>query len=124
MVSRSNLIAGVVLVVLFAGIIAFLAYSRSSPGNYDSFAQCLTDSGAKMYGAFWCPHCSDQKKAFGNSWQYVTYVECSNADRSQNEICNAAGIKGYPTWQFGNGQRGEGFLSFQQLSTYSGCPLP
>ena len=28
-------------------------------------AKHLKESGAKMYGAFWCSHCEDQKETFG-----------------------------------------------------------
>jgi len=27
-----------------------------------TFAKCLTENGAKMYGAYWCTHCENQKK--------------------------------------------------------------
>ncbi|HEY9888334.1 MAG TPA: hypothetical protein V6D02_08030, partial [Candidatus Obscuribacterales bacterium] len=30
-------------------------------------AQHLTAQGATMYGAFWCPHCADQKELFGEA---------------------------------------------------------
>src|SRR3989344_3569664 len=57
------------------GLIAIFLFLWSTPiidfkpGKYDPFAQCLTDNGAKMFGAYWCPHCSDQKKMFGSSWK-------------------------------------------------------
>ena len=27
-----------------------------------------------MYGTEWCPHCQDQKRAFGTSFKYVQYI--------------------------------------------------
>src|SRR5690242_11019622 len=30
-----------------------------------AFAQALSASGTKMYGAFWCSHCNNQKALFG-----------------------------------------------------------
>jgi len=39
----------------------------ASAGTYDTLAQCIADSGAKFYGAFWCPHCQNQKQAFGSA---------------------------------------------------------
>jgi hypothetical protein len=112
------LIVGVIVVAL-----AIFLYTKSpASGRYDSFAQCLTENDVKMYGAFWCPHCQNQKKAFGASWQYVTYIECSLPDgRSQTEFCQRANIKGYPTWEFGDGSRIEGEASFEQLAQRSGC---
>lgn len=43
----------------------------------DSLAKCLSDKGVKMYGAFWCGHCQNQKAEFnGNLEKYNIYVEC------------------------------------------------
>ncbi|MDO8460351.1 MAG: hypothetical protein Q7S74_04535 [Nanoarchaeota archaeon] len=98
--------------------------SVNNDGKYDSFAQCLTEKGVKMYGAWWCSHCQNQKKAFGSSWKYATYVECSTPDgNSQLPVCKDAGIEGYPTWDFGGGVRLSGEVSFDELSQRSGCPL-
>lgn len=91
--------------------------------KYDSFAQCLTEKGAAMYGAYWCPHCQDQKQLFAGSWQYVTYVECDNGANQQTAACTEAGITGYPTWIFADGSRIEGEASLAQLSASTGCPL-
>lgn len=89
--------------------------------NYDELAQCLTESGTKMYGAFWCGHCNAQKEAFGKSWNYVKYIECSTETGQQNQVCAEAGIEGYPTWEFGDGSRLSGKLSFEKLKSKSGC---
>jgi hypothetical protein len=112
---------GAVLVILAVAAAYFLFFG---PGKYDGFAQCLSDKGAKMYGAFWCPHCNDQKDMFGSSWKYAPYVECSNPDRSQNEACDSAGITGYPTWRFADGKEETGLMSFEELSAASGCQFP
>ena len=97
----------------------------SSPSAYDDFAKCLSAKGATMYGAFWCPHCKDQKASFGNSWQYVKYIECSTPDgKNQLDVCKDANIQGYPTWVFADGSRLEGQVSMQELSLKTSCPLP
>jgi hypothetical protein len=97
----------------------------SKPGDYDSFAQCLTNANATFYGTYWCPHCSEQKEEFGKSMKYVNYVECSLPNQAgQTQVCQDAGITGYPTWIFDDGTRLPGKLSFEQLSTLTGCPLP
>ena len=44
------------------------AYSRD-------LALFLKEKGAKMYGAFWCSHCIEQKAPFGARAQ-IPYVEC------------------------------------------------
>jgi uncharacterized membrane protein len=65
-------------------------------------AKHLTQKGAKMYGAYWCPHCFEQKQLFGKqAWEQVSYVECANDAKKnipQPEVCSKAGIKGFPTW--------------------------
>lgn len=91
-------------------------------GELDGFAQCLTDNGVTMYGAYWCPHCQEQKKLFGASWDIVNYVECSLPNRGgQTEACINAGIESYPTWEFADGTRQSGRLSLDQLAQKTGC---
>ena len=54
-----------------------------------------------MYGAYWCPHCADQKEVFGRSFDYVPYIECGiPGSREEAPACNQVGIKHFPTWQF------------------------
>lgn len=89
----------------------------------DAFAKCLTKKGVKMYGSYWCPHCQDEKGMFGDSWKYVTYVECTDYQGGQTKACNDAGISEYPTWDFGNGSRATGELSVDELSAITGCGL-
>ena len=89
----------------------------------DSFAKCLTKDGVKMYGAYWCPDCQDQKGVFGGSWQYVDYVECATVAGGQTQACRDANITGYPTWVFRNGSRETGELSVPELRAMTGCGL-
>lgn len=90
----------------------------------DTFAQCISDSGAKFYGAYWCPHCQAQKKSFNES-KYLPYIECSSADgQSQTKVCIDAKVTGYPTWIFADGSIANGEQSFEELSTKTNCPVP
>jgi len=114
--------------ILLLGVVAFLLFKNNSkPGEYDSFAKCLSESGAKMYGTWWCPHCSNQKKEFGSSWKIFAdaggYIECSTSDKQQTEICKQAGITSYPTWRFSDGSELNGEVDFYRLSQKSGCSL-
>ena len=121
-VSRRNIILGSVAVLAILAVLWFI--EESKPGDYDAFAQCLTESNSTFYGTYWCTHCSDQKEAFGKSMEHVNYVECSLPNMAgQTQACQDAGIRGYPTLVFGDGTRMPGKLSFEQLSTLSGCPL-
>lgn len=115
----------ILAVLVIGGIVGARFWGEAQPGQYDEFAQCIADTDTTFYGAFWCPHCEDQKQLFGNSAKLLPYVECSTADRQgQTQACIDAGIEGYPTWDFPNGERQRGVLSFQQLAEQTGCELP
>lgn len=60
---------------------------------------------AKMYGAFWCSHCNNQKQELGiEASKLFEYVECSkDGVNSQYGLCKSEKIPGFPTWQI-NGQ--------------------
>jgi hypothetical protein len=89
-----------------------------------NFAICLSKSNSTMYGAYWCPHCQNQKKEFGNAFEYVTYRECDpKGPNADPEACQKAGIKGYPTWILADGQRLEGEQALEDLSKATKCPL-
>jgi hypothetical protein len=122
-IPSSHYLYGAALVVV-VGLLVFAVTKETTPSAYDDFAQCLTQDGVKMYGAWWCPHCQNQKKLFGNSFEYLTYVECSTASKSMNQTCKDDGIEGYPTWALGDGTRLSGEQSLQTLSEKSGCELP
>jgi len=63
-------------------------------------ARHLTSIGAKMYAAYWCPHCHDQKQLFGRqALALLTIVECAPDGRnSQTALCQEKKIEGFPTW--------------------------
>ena len=113
------------LIVAVVGV-AYYLFHRSQH-KYDGFARCLGDRGVKMYGAWWCPHCVEQKEKFGASFDYAPYVECGvKGDlKGQNPVCKEDGIKHFPTWQFPpTGERVEKVLSLEVLSDRTGCSLP
>src|SRR5690606_1699273 len=90
--------------ILFVVGVVWLVRTPGRPGQLDAFASCLAEEGATFYGAFWCPHCQNQKAMFGRSARLLPYVECSTPDgRGQLQLCTDAGITGYPTWIFEDG---------------------
>ena len=115
----------VIAVALIAGLIILQQTSNKSagkPGQYDSLATCIAESGATFYGAFWCPHCNNQKKLFEGSDKLLPYTECSNPDgNSQTQVCIDAGIQSYPTWEFADGTRMTGEVSLADLAAKTGC---
>ncbi len=111
--------------IIVLAILGWWAWYMMNPGKYDGFAQCLKEKGAVFYGAFWCPHCAEQKAMFGKSKKYLPYVECSTPDgRGQLQVCDEKGIKGYPTWSFADGASISAVLSFPQLAEKTNCELP
>jgi len=119
-----KIVWGIVILAL-VGLVAYFILVEPKPGKYDEFAMCLEEEGAVFYGAFWCPHCADQKAEFGRSANKIPYTECSTPDgRSQLEVCNEAGIESYPTWEFADGERVSGVLSLEELADKTSCELP
>jgi len=84
-------------------------------------ARHLTSIGAKMYAAYWCPHCHDQKQLFGRqALALLTIVECAPDGRnSQTALCQEKKIEGFPTWEI-NGKMTSGTQTLQQLADVSG----
>jgi hypothetical protein len=115
-------LAAAAIIVIFLIVVA---NRNTSPSRYESFAKCVTDSGAKMWGAWWCPHCSKQKALFEGAFDKINYVECSApGTRAMIQQCKDDGIEGYPTWQFSDGSRLSGEQTLEELSEKTGCVLP
>lgn len=122
---KSTIYFIILIAAIITAMIIFKSSKSSAGEEYNEFAQCLTDSGVKMFGAFWCPHCQNQKKLFGVSWNRINYVECSTPDgNSQTQICIDEKIQSYPTWELADKSRVNGELTLQELSSRSGCQLP
>jgi hypothetical protein len=114
-----------VLIVAAFGLAYYLGYRTQH--KHDAFARCLKDRGVKMFGAYWCPHCVEQKEEFGASFEYVPYVECGiKGDlRGVVQVCRDENIKHFPTWQFPpTGERVERVFPLEELSDRTGCSLP
>ena len=111
---------------LAVACVAYYVYYRSEH-QHDAFVRCLTQRGVKMYGAWWCPHCVEQKEMFGASFQYAPYTECGIIGKTQGQalVCKDEDVKHYPTWQFPpTGERVERVFTLQELSDKTGCALP
>ena len=103
--ARTRRIVTAVLIVAAFGAVIYLGM-RKRGTRLDGFAKCLASKQVKMYGAYWCPHCADQKAMFESSFQYVPYVECGvPGSHDEAPQCKEAGIKHFPTWEFAGGDR-------------------
>jgi len=87
-----------------------------------ALAMHLRKTGVKMYGAFWCGYCARQKERFGRqAFANIRYIECDPRGNNPNrQACTQAGVKGYPTWVFPNGQTFGGLASLSSLANASG----
>jgi len=108
------------------GIVPPAVTTTSGPAQI-ALARHLRQIGAKEYGAYWCPHCHDQKILFGQeAAKIIDYVECDpRGQNSRAEICQAAAenVKGFPTWEI-NGQFYSGTQSLDKLADLSAYTGP
>lgn len=127
---KNRMYLGILTVLVIVVVFVIFAVNRNSVKNpqddeinddlnmLDDFAQCLTNKNAVLYGTEWCPHCTRQREAFGNSVEYITFVDCD----INRDICMEKGITGYPTWIINEKK----YVGTQQLSTLAeitGCEL-
>lgn len=120
-----KILIGLVAAALFIAGIAFWIKENGKPGKLDDFVRCLNERGAVFYGAFWCPHCQNQKKMFGKSEKLLAYVECSTPDgKGQLAVCREKEITGYPTWEFADKSRESGEIPLERLAEKTRCNLP
>lgn len=107
----------------------------------DILANCLTASGAVIYGAYWCSACHYQKYMFAPFHEVINYVDCyfdpeegilddlkqecldvSLVDQTSGE---ERGLMAFPTWTFDTASPHvnymEGAAPFETLAEYSGC---
>lgn len=118
--------AAVAIALLHLNYVGVLGQPPAVEDPYSkALALHLSERGAKMYGASWCPHCIEQKELFGASARRVPYVECSPGGQGtrQASACAAAAIKQYPTWIIG-GQRFEEVLTLPRLAELTGFQPP
>ena len=94
--------------------------AESTPATL-ALAQHLTASGARMYSAYWCPHCHEQKELFGKqATAKLTIIECAPDGRnSQAALCESKKIQGYPSWEI-NGKLDSGVKTLPELALRSG----
>jgi len=124
MKKQSVYIIGIVIfaILLTLGLSLLNNGTATGPGEYDDLAMCLEEKGVKFYGAFWCPHCQEQKKVFGASAKLLPYIECSTGNAAgQLPVCIDAKIDSYPTWEFSDGEMLIGIMELEDLAARAGC---
>lgn len=126
-----RLLVGLLIIASFASCSWFGSGGERPIGVYDEFAQCLYDSGMRMYGSATCSFCARQRNLFGDSFEYVKEIECDPRNpNSEAERCIAKNISKTPTWVLEDVDGNDvyrfdaGVVSLEKLSEVSGCPLP
>ncbi|NJM48078.1 MAG: vitamin K epoxide reductase family protein [Alkalinema sp. RU_4_3] len=144
--SAQGMVPGATAIGDTSGNTFFYVNTPSSDAE-TQLAEHLKAIDAKMYGAYWCPHCCEQKRLFGaTAMKQLKYVECGEGGQNaQVDTCRdlapviekATGEKfGFPTWEI-NGQFYSGrqpLTELARLSDYKGpqnfqntfgiCPSP
>lgn len=86
-----------------------------------ALAQHLERTGAKYYGAFWCPACREQSRLFAGSASHLPYVECSPDGRNGAVAleCLKPEVQSFPTWQI-RGRYHQQVFQPEELARMSG----
>ena len=122
--NKKNIVPIVVIAVVVLAVIVLIVkpwQGNGAPSTaLEEFGQCLAQKGAVMYGAEWCSHCQNEKRALGAGFKYVEYVECPD----NIDVCTAKGVEGYPTWILADGTKLVGEQGIEGLARATGCPAP
>lgn len=99
-----------------------LVLENTSTPQAMQLATALKKANAKVYTAYWCPHCHDQGELFGkNAFAIVAPIECAKDSKgAQVDLCKGAASKagenfGFPTWEI-KGQYYPGVKTLEELS--------
>ncbi|MDM7938249.1 MAG: vitamin K epoxide reductase family protein [Cyanobium sp. CZS 48M] len=94
--------------------------SASTPASL-ALAEHLSQSGAVMYSAYWCPHCHEQKELFGKeATAKLKVIECAaDGVNNQKALCDSKKLEGFPTWEI-NGKLDSGVKPLARLAELSG----
>jgi Thioredoxin len=97
----------------------------SSGDSELGLAQHLTQIRAKMYSAYWCPHCQAQLAMFGKeASNLLDRIECDPQGKdAKPALCKKEKVAGYPTWIIKN-RRYAGTQSLNALANASGYRGP
>lgn len=113
-ISAAIVVALIVVLYFVSGWITRTTGYSVKDGTNRAIIKCLSEKNVIIYGSKNCAECDEQKKAFGNDFELVNYVECIDKDN----LC--AGLSEVPAWQI-NGQIHYGIKSIAELKQLSGC---
>lgn len=123
--------------VAITALLLVIALSASAENTRpNTFAQCLADTGALMYSAWWCPSCFGQLRAMDPSLtregmkneekltrEFPFVRECAEPETGKFAGKCPRDLVGIPTWEFADGSRLLGIQDLAALSRKTGCAL-
>ena len=115
---------GAALVVVLGLHLHYSGVFDPAAGPEDPYLKALAihleDSGARFYGAYWCPACERQKELFLASAGRLPYIECTPDGRGgvRAVACLTQDVQSYPTWII-DGQRYTDVMTPQRLARMS-----
>ncbi|GBO52066.1 hypothetical protein APA_4371 [Pseudanabaena sp. lw0831] len=94
--------------------------TTTSSAKEITLAKHLRKIGAKLYTAYWCPHCHSQKQRFGKeAVKQLEVVECDQRGvNPQTQLCRDKKVRAYPTWEI-NGKLYPGNHSLESIANFS-----
>lgn len=94
--------------------------TTTSSAKEIALAKHLRKIGAKLYTAYWCPHCHYQKQRFGmEAVKQLEVVECDQRGvNPQTQLCRDKKVRAYPTWEI-NGKLYPGNHSLESIANFS-----
>jgi hypothetical protein len=108
------------VVAIVGGAFVFAGGPAPATPYQQALARHLAESRAVFYGAYWCPHCHEQKELFGGAAESLPYVECDPKGTNPQPLrCEQAGVRVFPTWVVG-AERREGVQPLEELARLSG----
>lgn len=103
------------IVVLVVIVLAIVILTRSHPETSDDVAKCI-GSKSTLYVQLGCHACDLQEEMFGESYEYISSVDCF----FEREKCIEDNIQATPTWII-NDEKVVGVKSVEELQNLIGC---
>jgi len=102
--------------ILLVLILALFVVSGCILGGVSkATVECIA-SKSTLYIRTGCPYCEEQKKLFGENFDYLNVINCAE----EPAMCVKADIVGVPTWVI-DGEKIEGVQSITKLKELTEC---
>ncbi|GMI57620.1 hypothetical protein ScalyP_jg10906 [Parmales sp. scaly parma] len=90
--------------------------TNKSSKQAEKIGDQLTKLNSRMFGAYWCSHCFEQKQTLGKqAMAKIPYLECAKDGKdSEWRVCKDLKLPGYPCWEI-NGNIYPGEQSLDEL---------